>query len=1028
MEHRCSHCGAAIERQTKGYKRKSLLSLTDRRSAQKLFPDLNPAEAFLCFACVRLVFQRTKKSGNKRVYVDPQPRSCPAPPARSAASVPAEPPPPKKLKKRLKTTLNEHDYASQDPSPSPRSDPPPARRIRRGPIPQICGYLRKKNFSSALNRLLQVSGFREALIKTCSKIISGERKQMVNDLDGPYRKTFSPENLSAFSWDKTTSWAEEKAPLTVACLRAMFPPAKKIQKQMVNYGRGNNPRQMTEDEVKQMLDRRISLLLSVPLYTSTVRACFLQTAFSVEMLRHRCPIKLFTITNSLGISQSKTAARIHAKRLAQEHDRQVKQWRDEIQTTRRTQYCCDDSRKAAAYTFTWGKVRVRRFVTDNNFLLHIVCSSVDEGVCVLQVPSVSRSDSADRGYSFVTWAFRFAHQVRVNFRYLHGDPIKAVEVSPYSVLPTRQTYESLRQRMKIIVMRIIADNLEVLKGPRGRVVRHIPHIYSDRMKEQSTTVSLGAVIPNTTEESVSVAYGLKDYIPVVSGKPYHILCCGDVLSTDRTEQGNQNQNNETPNLDLRFDGLVEAPPEFQKEHLFHEEMIKMLLSEKSENSRGSLHHIISLFHFKTFNNTAKDYFLNIWDFITFVTTAYVTLFAVTECGLDSVDQRPSDYPSQVSDQMDWLGDLAHRLVDLVWMPPSQEDINTAAAAAGRSDRQKKTSPFCYCREEKPEEQLVRCCSHLCPGIWFHDGCARAQTLSDPHEDWFCGPDCSADGTYIYCHCKEQKGGQMVQCGLMDKCRRHEWYHRDCLTAAEQSRAEQTPWFCSESCSLAADGEDFLLNYTRAVVWEGLYHMARRDAIQEGDGDAMMDFWKMDLVLLWTRDHQQLFNSSHHILTGMEGFYPERVRQDMKWNRVLNLQGTAGGNISLDLLTELMINEFKGVIEFGKGSFTKQQVEHSAQLAGPQAKDLDRLFFTGGNPLNLCSYLSRVTSRSCSRSEDVSRFVEEFKKDELFGFKPGRKHQGFNQFTYRQRLRKPERLGRTLRSLSEDLDRRRDVIL
>lgn len=67
--------------------------------------------------------------------------------------------------------------------------------------------------------------------------------------------------------------------------------------------------------------------------------------------------------------------------------------------------------------------------------------------------------------------------------------------------------------------------------------------------------------------------------------------------------------------------------------------------------------------------------------------------------------------------------------------------------------------------------------------------------------------------------------------------------------------------------MAADGEDFLFNYTRAVVWEGLYHMTRRDAIQEGDGDAMMDFWRMDLVLLWTRQHLQLFNSSHQMITG-----------------------------------------------------------------------------------------------------------------------------------------------------------------
>lgn len=117
-----------------------------------------------------------------------------------------------------------------------------------------------------------------------------------------------------------------------------------------------------------------------------------------------------------------------------------------------------------------------------------------------------------------------------------------------------------------------------------------------------------------------------------------------------------------------------------------------------------------------------------------------------------------------------------------------------------------------------------------------------------------------------------------------------------------------------------------------------------------------------------------------------------------------------------------------MIEFGKGSFTKQQVEQSAQLAGAQAKDLDRLFFTGGNPLNLSSYLSRLTSSSCSRREDVSRFVDEFKKDELFRFRPGRKHQGFNKFSYQQRVKNPKRMGRTMRSLSEDLDRRRDMIL
>ncbi|XP_008275317.1 uncharacterized protein LOC103353908 [Stegastes partitus] len=243
-ELRCSHCGAPIERQAKGYKRKSLLSLTDLRSASRLFPDLNPVQAFLCFSCVRLVYNRTKKSGKKRVFVDPQAARRPAPPR----SVPEEPPPPKKLKPRQKAAPNEHDYASQDSEPAARPEPPQTRRLRRGPIPRICRYLQKKNLSSALNLLLQVTGFRTALIRTCSRIIGQERKALVSDLQGPFRRTFSPEALAAFSWDQTTSWAQHKAPLTLACLRATFPPDRKLQKQTAAHGVGGEAAGGPEDQ------------------------------------------------------------------------------------------------------------------------------------------------------------------------------------------------------------------------------------------------------------------------------------------------------------------------------------------------------------------------------------------------------------------------------------------------------------------------------------------------------------------------------------------------------------------------------------------------------------------------------------------------------------------------------------------------------------------------------------------------------------------------------------------------------------
>ena len=78
----------------------------------------------------------------------------------------------------------------------------------------------------------------------------------------------------------------------------------------------------------------------------------------------------------------------------------------------------------------------------------------------------------------------------------------------------------------------------------------------------------------------------------------------------------------------------------------------------------------------------------------FVTSAYITLYAATELNLDTVDQQPSDFPTDAKAQMEWLSGLSHRLVDLVWMPPPQEDIDAAAAAAASLLEVERDSCFC----------------------------------------------------------------------------------------------------------------------------------------------------------------------------------------------------------------------------------------------------------------------------------------------------------------------------------------------
>jgi hypothetical protein len=47
------------------------------------------------------------------------------------------------------------------------------------------------------------------------------------------------------------------------------------------------------------------------------------------------------------------------------------------------------------------------------------------------------------------------------------------------------------------------------------------------------------------------------------------------------------------------------------------------------------------------------------------------------------------------------------------------------------------------------------------------------------------------------------------------------------------------------------------------------------------------------------------------ISGVNGWLPERLRNEMMWNSTANLVGKPGHNIALDLVNEFLNNEFKG---------------------------------------------------------------------------------------------------------------------
>ena len=57
----------------------------------------------------------------------------------------------------------------------------------------------------------------------------------MKDKDGPFTKAIDTKAISEFSWENSLAWGEGIAPVTLNCLRSIFPKAKHIKSQHSVY-------------------------------------------------------------------------------------------------------------------------------------------------------------------------------------------------------------------------------------------------------------------------------------------------------------------------------------------------------------------------------------------------------------------------------------------------------------------------------------------------------------------------------------------------------------------------------------------------------------------------------------------------------------------------------------------------------------------------------------------------------------------------------------------------------------------------
>ena len=117
---------------------------------------------------------------------------------------------------------------------------------------------------------------------------------------------------------------------------------------------------------------------------------------------------------------------------------------------------------------------------------------------------------------------------------------------------------------------------------------------------------------------------------------------------------------------------------------------------------------------------------------------------------------------------------------------------------------------------------------------------------------------------------------------------------------------------SDTC--VDDKEDSLYNYHRGKLIFGLFMLDLSDAIREGDGQRLMNLYKIGLIFFNFHGSTKYFYTTLLLLVKIHAILPEGQAFRLIWNRFFNKHGWKGRNIPLDLRLEHLNNFLKACLK------------------------------------------------------------------------------------------------------------------
>ena len=325
----------------------------------------------------------------------------------------------------------------------------------------------------------------------------------------------------------------------------------------------------------------------------------------------------------------------------------------------------------------------------------------------------------------------------------------------------------------------------------------------------------------------------------------------------------------------RLKGIEPIPAEFHKRGILLQDTMNTFFHRKSAAERGTMYHCKQYFSMNSLQKEVMRNFSHVEDLLHLMTKGNVCLLAMQVLNLNTVDDCPTESPCMVGieGRKEYLDATARQILVAVWQEAASDvdEVRNATPDWGsdpeRFDAEESdelAKAYCLCKEEIPGATMVQCSngSHCNMGEWFHLECANIEEIPPSTEDWWCSPQCKSDGRSVFCLCKMVKPKlKQVICGAKEQCLNGQLFHLMCQGL---KRTPKTQWFCSPECASlhnnrghTKEDADGVRDYHLQLTFEGLSDMARKDAIKENNGPAMLAFWRIDSLNFWNKNHKHL---------------------------------------------------------------------------------------------------------------------------------------------------------------------------